>query len=53
LFLLVSGRVVLVVDGSPDRIRTGATALRGRRPRPLDDGALLLAALGCQDSNLD
>jgi hypothetical protein len=25
----VSGRVVLVVDGSPDRIRTGATALRG------------------------
>lgn len=24
---------------SPDRIRTGATALRGRRPRPLDDGA--------------
>src|SRR6185437_3788180 len=27
------------VLGSPDRIRTGATALRGRRPRPLDDGA--------------
>jgi hypothetical protein len=25
--------------GSPDRIRTGVTALRGRRPRPLDDGA--------------
>src|SRR5215204_372412 len=25
---------------SPDRIRTGATALRGRRPRPLDDGAV-------------
>ena len=24
---------------SPDRIRTGVTALRGRRPRPLDDGA--------------
>jgi hypothetical protein len=24
---------------SPDRIRTGATALRGRRPGPLDDGA--------------
>src|SRR4029453_11830417 len=39
LFLLVSGRGVLVVVGSPDRIRTGATALRGRRPRPLDDGA--------------
>jgi hypothetical protein len=30
----------VVVDGSPDRIRTGATALRGRRPRPLDDGAV-------------
>jgi hypothetical protein len=41
---------VLVLDGSPDRIRTGATALRGRRPRPLDDGAV---TLGCQDSNLD
>ena len=26
---------------SPDRIRTGVTALRGRRPRPLDDGAVL------------
>ena len=25
---------------SPDGIRTRATALRGRRPRPLDDGAL-------------
>src|SRR3984957_11696317 len=28
-----------VVRSSPDRIRTGVTALRGRRPRPLDDGA--------------
>src|ERR1700759_4272335 len=27
-------------SGSPDRIRTGVTALRGRRPRPLDDGAV-------------
>src|SRR5450756_1184414 len=26
---------------SPDGIRTRATALRGRRPRPLDDGAVL------------
>ncbi len=25
--------------GSPDQIRTGVTGLRGRRPRPLDDGA--------------
>ena len=25
--------------GSPERIRTAASALRGRRPRPLDDGA--------------
>jgi hypothetical protein len=28
-----------VSRSSPDRIRTGVTALRGRRPRPLDDGA--------------
>ena len=27
---------------SPDGIRTHATALRGRRPRPLDDGAVRL-----------
>ncbi len=26
---------------SPDRIRTGAAAVRGRCPRPLDDGALV------------
>jgi hypothetical protein len=26
------------VLGTPDRIRTGATALKGRRPGPLDDG---------------
>ena len=36
LFGVVSS---LAVRCSPDRIRTGATALRGRRPRPLDDGA--------------
>jgi hypothetical protein len=36
------GRGVGVVRCSPDRIRTGATALRGRRPRPLDDGARLI-----------
>jgi hypothetical protein len=40
---------------SPEGIRTLATAVRGRRPRPLDDGALGDAgtALGYQDSNLD
>ncbi len=27
---------------SPEQIRTAVTALRGRRPRPLDDGAALL-----------
>jgi uncharacterized membrane protein YfcA len=32
-------RDVRIHSGSPDRIRTGVTALRGRRPRPLDDGA--------------
>ena len=46
----------LITLRSPDRIRTGAAALRGRCPRPLDDGALLtqlLTSLGYQDSNLD
>jgi hypothetical protein len=42
---------------SPDGIRTRATALRGRRPRPLDDGATAWKRwtfpLGYQDSNLD
>jgi hypothetical protein len=41
---------------SPDGIRTRATALRGRRPRPLDNGAVRLHSalwLGYQDSNLD
>ena len=28
--------------GTPDRIRTGATALRGRRARPLHNGGMLL-----------
>ena len=36
------------VRGSPEQIRTAASALRGRRPRPLDDGAV---ALGGEDSN--
>lgn len=31
--------VAVTGRGSPDRIRTGVTGLRGRRPRPLDDGA--------------
>ena len=31
---------VLVSSGSPDGIRTRATALRGRRARPLHNGAL-------------
>ena len=30
-------------SGTPERIRTVATAVRGRRPRPLDDGGLELA----------
>ena len=38
---------------SPEQIRTAVTALRGRRPRPLDDGARLhvLLELGGEDSN--
>ena len=53
---------------SPDGIRTRATALRGRRARPLHNGAMLnelvvlielvtlvlrSCSLGYQDSNLD
>ena len=44
---------------SPDGIRTRATALRGRRARPLHNGALryltgaFAPSLGYQDSNLD
>ena len=50
---------------TPDGIRTHATGVRGRRPRPLDDGGLLVrpgityqtaaihSQLGYQDSNLD
>ena len=47
-------------DCSPEQIRTAVTALRGRRPRPLDDGAKLrrpapegqgAVALGGEDSN--
>ena len=30
----------VVADGTPDGIRTHATGVRGRRPRPLDDGGL-------------
>ena len=36
---------------SPEQIRTAVTALRGRRPRPLDDGAVLCVELGGEDSN--
>ena len=28
-----------LILGSPNRIRTGVLALKGRCPRPLDDGA--------------
>src|SRR5207342_484580 len=36
---------------SPDGIRTRVTALRGRRPRPLDDGAgTVCSGLGGEDS---
>ena len=30
---------VVLIFGSPNRIRTGVLALKGRCPRPLDDGA--------------
>ena len=44
--------------GTPDRIRTGATALRGRRARPLHNGGLMvlaaaLAAIGTLAKPLD
>src|SRR4051794_11349782 len=31
---------------TPDQVRTGVTALRGRRPRPLDDGGWLTQEAG-------
>lgn len=34
-----SGKTRFVYFGSPNRIRTGVLALKGRCPRPLDDGA--------------
>src|SRR3984957_21104847 len=34
-----TGPVTCYFMSSPERIRTAATALRGRRPGPLDDGA--------------
>jgi hypothetical protein len=37
-----------VLASSPEQIRTAVSALRGRRPRPLDDGA---DGLGGEDSN--
>ena len=42
--------------GSPERVRTAVSGLRGRRPRPLDDGTKLRAKisrplLGGKDSN--
>src|SRR3954452_18399810 len=33
-----AGQVLRAAAGTPDRIRTGATALRGRRARPLHNG---------------
>ena len=34
-----------LIFGSPNRIRTGVLALKGRCPRPLDDGAKTAAVL--------
>lgn len=34
------GQTGSVTAGTPDGIRTHATGVRGRRPRPLDDGGL-------------
>ena len=43
-FLRRTGRIFAVIStqervGSPDGIRTRVSGLKGRRPRPLDDGA--------------
>ena len=35
----VNGHILERISGGPNRIRTGVTALRARRPRPLDDWA--------------
>ncbi len=36
---------VVLIFGSPNRIRTGVLALKGRCPRPLDDGAKTAVSL--------
>ncbi len=43
----VAGRMVILQPCAwyPYRIRTGATALKGRRPRPLDEGGPVVAGL--------
>ena len=38
---IIDSMIRFLCIGSPERIRTAASALRGRRPRPLDDGAKL------------
>jgi hypothetical protein len=48
----LAARDVRFRGGSPDRIRTGVTALRGRRPRPLDDGAEHGTAGSCRTGML-
>jgi hypothetical protein len=35
---------VLILFGVPNRIRTGVAAVKGRCPRPLDDGDVTAAA---------
>jgi hypothetical protein len=44
--------VIDFVDG-PTEIRTRVSAVRGQRPWPLDDGALLLQKFRGRDSNPD
>ena len=41
-----------ILSGSPNGNRTRVFAVRGRYPRPLDDGTMLLIWLGDKDSNL-
>ena len=36
----------LFIIGSPSGVRTRVTGVRGRRPKPLDDGTIYLNLLG-------
>ena len=44
---------LVILAGVPDGIRTRVTAVKGRCPRPLDDGDAGRVYKGCQEATLD